>query len=157
MKFKRFKKSDLNIADTLLIEAAASATNLSYSPYSKLNVGCALLLSDDQIIKGANIENSSYPLAMCAERTALYNLKINHPDKYIKTIAITAKHSSEDIFNTFISPCGACRQVLIEQEQNQNQTFNVILTSEDIDYVIKLDSWGDFLPLSFDKNLLIKE
>lgn len=156
MNYKKIKKSELNLIDKQLVDAASEATLLSYSPYSKLNVGSALLLSNNEIVKGANIENASYPLSMCAERTALYNAKLNYNSESIIKIAITAKNQDENI-NSYISPCGACRQVLLEQESNQKNKFEVFLTSEDIDFVIQLNSWGEFLPLNFDKNILIKD
>ncbi len=156
MNLQKIQKSDLTTEDKELVNAAKDATNLAYSPYSNLKVGSALLLSNKQIVKGANIENASYPLTMCAERTALYNAKINHQEAQVLKIAITAQSIENEIKN-YISPCGACRQVLLEQEQNQHEKIEVFLTSEDIDYVIKLNSWSDFLPLSFDKNILIKE
>lgn len=155
MNYRKIKKLDLNEQDKRLISSASEATELSYSPYSKFKVGSALLLSNNEIIKGANIENASYPLSMCAERTALYNSKLNHPSESIIKIAVTAIGELE--INNFVSPCGACRQVLLEQENNQDEKIEVLLTSETIDYVIKLDSWGEFLPLSFDKNFLIKD
>ena len=155
MNHEKIAKSDLSTADKMLVETASEATKLSYSPYSKFKVGSALLLSNNEIIKGANIENASYPLSMCAERTALYTAKMNHQLESVVKIAVTAKGEKE--IENFVSPCGACRQVLFEQEQNQNNKIEVFLTSENIDYVVKIDSWGDFLPLSFDKNFLIKE
>ena len=57
----------------LLIEKAKEARALSYSPYSRFAVGAAVLTKDGQVFLGANIENSAYPLCMCAERNALYN------------------------------------------------------------------------------------
>ncbi len=92
-----------------LFEAAREASELSYSPYSKFKVGAALLLSNGEIIKGSNIENASYGLSICAERSTLfsaYNKGYNKED--IKKVAIFANTSD------FISPCGACRQVLSE-------------------------------------------
>ena len=95
MNHKKIAKSELSNADKILLEAASEATKLSYSPYSNFKVGSALLLSNNEIIKGANIENASYPLSMCAERTALYNAKMNHQSESVVKIAVTAKGEKE--------------------------------------------------------------
>ena len=92
-----------------LIEKAKEARELSYSPYSKFKVGAALLCKDGQIFKGANIENSSYPLCMCAERNALYHAMMNGYKKDdFRALAIIADTDEA------CSPCGACRQVISE-------------------------------------------
>lgn len=92
-----------------LVELALKARELSYSPYSHFAVGAALLCTDGTVFYGANIENASYPLSMCAERNALYNAYMNGKSKEdFSAIAIIAE--TEDP----TSPCGACRQVLSE-------------------------------------------
>ena len=94
---------------TQLIEKAKEARKLSYSPYSKFAVGAALLCKDGQVFVGANVENSSYPLCMCAERNALYNAMMNGYKKSdFVALAITADTDEP------CSPCGACRQVISE-------------------------------------------
>ncbi len=92
-----------------LVKAATEARNLSYSPYSKFKVGAALLCNDGKVFKGANIENSSYPLCMCAERNALYNAMMNgYKKEDFAALAISADTDEP------CSPCGACRQVISE-------------------------------------------
>ena len=92
-----------------LVKAATEARNLSYSPYSKFKVGAALLCKDGNVFKGANIENSSYPLCMCAERNALYNAMMNgYKKEDFAALAISADTDEP------CSPCGACRQVISE-------------------------------------------
>lgn len=92
-----------------IIEAALKARELSYSPYSKFKVGASVLLNDGTIVMGSNIENVSYGLSMCAERTALYTVyNKGYKKEDIKAIAVASDS------NNFISPCGACRQVIIE-------------------------------------------
>ncbi|KZV60420.1 cytidine deaminase [Peniophora sp. CONT] len=90
-----------------LIEAAISAKDGSYSPYSKFRVGAALLSADGQIIKGANIENASYGATVCAERTALVKA-ISEGTKDFVALVVTS--DVDDI----ISPCGICRQFIRE-------------------------------------------
>ncbi len=92
-----------------LVKQAIKARKLSYSPYSKFAVGAALLCKDGKVFVGANIENSSYPLCMCAERNALYNAMM---DGYTKNdfIALAIVADTPEV----CSPCGACRQVISE-------------------------------------------
>ena len=92
-----------------LVETAIQARELSYSPYSKFKVGAALLCKDGKVFKGANIENSSYPLCMCAERNALYHALMNG---YTKNdfIALAIVADTPEV----CTPCGACRQVISE-------------------------------------------
>ena len=97
-----------------LVKAATEARNLSYSPYSKFKVGAALLCKDGKVFKGANIENSSYPLCMCAERNALYNAMMNgYKKEDFAALAISADTDEP------CSPCGACRQVMGEFHINR--------------------------------------
>ncbi|MDD6302794.1 MAG: cytidine deaminase [Bacillales bacterium] len=92
-----------------LINKAIEAQKLSYSPYSHFAVGAAILLKDGSYILGANIENASYGLSMCAERNAIFQAILKGIKKEdMVAIAITADA------NDLPYPCGACRQVLSE-------------------------------------------
>lgn len=92
-----------------LVNSAVKARELSYSPYSKFKVGAALLCKDGKVFEGANVENSSYPLCMCAERNALYNAMMNgYKKEDFLALAIVADTDEA------CSPCGACRQVISE-------------------------------------------
>lgn len=92
-----------------LIKKAEEARKLSYSPYSHFAVGAALLCKDGSVYVGANIENSAYPLCMCAERNALYNAKMHGVKKEdMVALALTADTDGP------CAPCGACRQVISE-------------------------------------------
>lgn len=90
-----------------LVEAAKKARARAYSPYSKVKIGAAVLSSDGRMFTGANIENASYGLSCCAERTAIFKA-VSEGARRIVAIAVVGK--SED----FTSPCGACRQVMVE-------------------------------------------
>ncbi|KAK8732428.1 hypothetical protein OTU49_007087 [Cherax quadricarinatus] len=98
--------SDEQLGD--LIEASLESRENSYSPYSKFKVGAALLTHDDTVITGCNVENISYGLSNCAERTAVFRAVVQGYRKF-KAIAITA-----EMGNKFVGPCGACRQVMAE-------------------------------------------
>lgn len=92
-----------------LLEAAGSAAANAYAPYSGFRVGAALLLSDGSVVSGANVENASFGLTLCAERSALVRaISERGPAIRIRAIAVANLNSS------FSSPCGACRQMLAE-------------------------------------------
>jgi len=90
-----------------LVEAAKKARTHAYSPYSGVKIGAAVLTADGSIYSGANVENASYGLACCAERTAIFKA-VSEGKRKIVALAVVGK--SED----FTKPCGACRQVMVE-------------------------------------------
>ena len=135
-----------------LVQLAKQMTQHSYSPYSKFSVGAALLLKDGTIVKGSNQENAAYPSGLCAERTALFAANANHPNTAVEALAIacyTQGHFSKDV----ISPCGACRQVMLETEHRFGKPMKVILYGEEMCYIF--DSAADLLPLNFVAESLI--
>lgn len=92
-----------------LVAKAKEARSLSYSPYSHFAVGAAVLTKDGKVFVGANVENSSYPLCMCAERNALYNAYMHgYKKEDLVSLALSADTDGP------CSPCGACRQVISE-------------------------------------------
>ncbi len=97
---------DINLKE--LYEHALKASENSYSPYSKFPVGAAVLLPDGKIITGANIENRSYGLSNCAERSAIFTAA---SAGYRKLLAIAIATPASDYP---VGPCGACRQVISE-------------------------------------------
>ncbi|HMD13805.1 MAG TPA: cytidine deaminase [Bacteroidota bacterium] len=126
---------------TKLIFAAHKAKKNSYSPYSKFRVGAALLTSSGKIITGCNIENSSFSLTICAERTALFKA-VSEGHKRFKAIVIASDSSS------FIPPCGACRQVLSDLAGN----IDVFLSNNKHD--VLQSKMEDFLPMPFNDSML---
>lgn len=93
----------------LLIEKSIEALKLSYSPYSNFRVGAAILLKDGTIILGANIENASYGLTMCAERNTVFKTILSgYKTEDMVAMALCAEADEVPY------PCGACRQVLSE-------------------------------------------
>lgn len=135
-----------------LVDMAKAKTQDAYCPYSHFHVGAAVLLADGQIVTGANQENAAYPSGLCAERTAIFAANANHPQTPVVALALacyTNGHFTKDVS----SPCGACRQVLLETEQRFATPMQVILYCEDGCYVF--ESAKDLLPLSFAANNLI--
>ncbi len=93
--------------DQALVAAARAARGASYSPYSRFAVGAALLCTDGTVVSGCNVENASYGLTICAERTAVFAAVANGHRSF-SAIAVAGPPEA------VTSPCGACRQVLAE-------------------------------------------
>lgn len=130
-----------------LVSAARSATERSYAPYSNFHVGAALLLDDGEIVTGANQENAATPSSLCAERTAAYYAGAQHPDTPMRAIAIAARDTSGREVERPISPCGACRQALLEYEKLAGAPMEVLLAGRDEIYIIP--SVKSLVPLAF--------
>ncbi len=139
--------SELREVEKELVLISRETTKSAYSPYSGFRVGAAILLEDGTIIKGNNQENAAYPSGLCAERVAVFSTSANHPDTPIKAIAISAS-APEKTIDKPVSPCGSCRQALIEYEVKQQSPIKVILSGEK-GKVIIIDSVADLLPLHF--------
>lgn len=137
---------ELEAADRELIEKAIAATGNSYAPYSKFNVGAALRLENGTIVIGANQENAAYPSGLCAERTAVFAAQANYPDQHITTLAIAARNVN-GLLAQPISPCGACRQVILEIEERYKKLVRILLYGTEGVYVVS--SVKDLLPLCF--------
>jgi len=143
---------DLDAESKYLVHKAKDATQHSYAPYSKFNVGAALMLDDGTIVTGSNQENASYPLCMCAERVALYTAATMHPNKRITKLAVVA-HKKNHKELTPATSCGACAQVMLEFEARQNKPFEVIMMGPDNKW-LKCNSVGVLLPMGFTKDSL---
>jgi cytidine deaminase len=124
-----------------LIKLAIESKIFSHSPYSKFRVGAAILTDDDKIITGCNVEVSSYSLTICAERNAIFKAYSEGKRKF-KAIAIAA-----DTID-YISPCGACRQVILDLCDNIDV---ILINGKNEPKVFKAN---DLLPFAFnDKEL----
>ena len=130
-----------------LILAARTAADGSYAPYSHFNVGAAVLLDNGIKVTGSNQENVAYPSGLCAERVALFTANANFPDSAPLVLAIAAYNNGK-LTDFPVTPCGACRQVMVEIEKRYNKSF-VVLMSYDKG-VIKVDRAADLMPLAFD-------
>lgn len=97
-----------------LIQKAFEARRGSYSPYSRFQVGAALLTSDGQIFQGANIENASYGATICAERTAAVKAAFSGSREFIAIAVVGSQEGAEDKDMAYAYPCGICRQFLRE-------------------------------------------
>jgi cytidine deaminase len=132
-----------------LLLASREATKLSYAPYSRFHVGAALLLENGEIVKGSNQENASFPAGICAERVALSTASSLYPTEKIIAIAISYNNAATDtVAENILSPCGICRQSLVEASQRQVSYIKVILSSP-AGQIIYLQNAENLLPLAF--------
>lgn len=137
---------ELASEDKVLVETAMQATDNSYSPYSKFRVGAAVRLAGGKVVMGANQENAAFSVTICAERSAIFAAQANYPDKAIVSIAIAARN--EDGFTQEpVSPCGSCRQAMVEIEQRYSQPLHILLYGKKGIYV--MNSISNLMPLSF--------
>lgn len=143
---------ELSPADVALVEAAKAATYTSYSPYSHFRVGAAVLLENGEIVQGSNQENAAYSPTICAERCAMFYANAHHPDIAPTAIAIAARGTDGAFTPQPTSPCGVCRQVLVETQQRYGRPLRVLLVGNKEIYLF--DSISDLLPFQFDEGSL---
>lgn len=137
----------LSIEDQVLVDKAYDALETAYAPYSEFKVGASVRLDNDAIITGSNQENAAYPSGLCAERVALFHIGSNYPKQSIKTICIVAKGDLLPL-NKLLSPCGGCRQVMLESENRQQNKIKVIIVNQD-NRTMVIPSVIDLLPFGF--------
>ena len=135
-----------------LMDAAITARDKAYAPYSKFTVGAAILLTNGEVITGSNQENASYPSGLCAERTAIYYAGATYPGIPMQSMAITARSQTKPTTKP-IPPCGACRQAIAEYEIRQESPIALYFMGEEGE-VIKSDSLENLLPLLFTSKYL---
>ncbi len=150
--YRAVRPEELSAEDRELVDRAKGMTYRSYAPYSRFNVGAAIRMADGSIVGGSNQENAAYPSGICAERNACWQASALHPGMAMKKIAVAARNvgafpEGEAPFQGMpISPCGACRQALIEYEHLYG-AIEVILYGADAIYVFP--SISSLLPFSF--------
>lgn len=121
----------------MLLNAARAVVNNAYAPYSKLKVGAAALFDDGTVITGVNVENASFGLTICAERTALA-AAISQGNRRLRALAIASSAG------TALPPCGACRQVIAEFSDG-----NTIVVLDGADGKVETHLISELLPLAF--------
>lgn len=142
---------ELGDADRKLVESAIDASTRSYSVYSHFSVGAALLLDNGTIVMGCNQENAAYTPTICAERSAIFAAGAQYPDQPIAAIAIAARNGKE-LIDRPITPCGVCRQVMVEIEHRYHRKLHIILYGTECVYVI--DGIANLMPLSFSEDYM---
>lgn len=143
LKYKHFNSfAELPAEDLELIHAAQQASLKAHAPYSNFHVGVAARLSSGRILTAANCESEVFPSGMCAERSLLYFHQTNFSDDNICSLAITSSPSEREC-----TPCGGCRQTLLDVERRQGSPIRVIMCSDTS--VTMVESAEILLPFSF--------
>lgn len=141
--------------DRRLVDKAKEMTRTSYVPYSRFHVGAAILMANGETVSGSNQENAAFSPTMCAERNAAFQASALYPGVAFRKIAIAAwtrLHMPDETPDELcfqkqpISPCGVCRQALLEYETLYGD-IEVLLYG--LDGIFRLKSVKDLLPLSF--------
>jgi cytidine deaminase len=130
-----------------LVEKAYESMERAYAPYSKFKVGAAAKLSNGTVVLGNNQENIAYPSGLCAERVALFYAGANFPNEEVDVIVIVARGELMPD-KQLLSPCGSCRQVMLETENRQSKPMKVILVNQDERTMI-INSVQHLLPFGF--------
>jgi cytidine deaminase len=133
--------------DRKLVKLSRQMTAKAYAPYSGFYVGAAVQLENGEVITGSNQENGAYPSGLCAERVAVFAASAMFPGIPMKAIAVSAK-SPRLSMDEPVSPCGACRQVMLEYETLQGTPIRLLLSKEN-GRILIIEKVGDLLPLSF--------
>src|SRR5690606_33708317 len=140
--------SELDEERKNLVEISREIAHKAYVPYSNFHVGAAVLLDNGEIITGNNQENASYPVGICAERTLLSYVHANFPGQKKLKLAVSVLDTDKDV-----SPCGLCRQSILEYETLQKSPIEIILHNNK-NSVLVIPSASSILPLHFDSEML---
>ena len=138
---------ELTDTERQLVRQAIEATSRSYAPYSHFNVGAALLLQNGETFIGCNQENAAFPAGLCAERSAIFAAGAQYPDQPVVMLAIAARNPQGELQEEPVSPCGMCRQVLIETETRFRQPVRILLYGSRHIYIV--DGIKQLMPFSF--------
>ena len=147
--YRTLTHDELSLLDLELEQRALEAAKKAYAPYSHFHVGAAVLLANGEIVTGSNQENAAYPSGTCAERTALFWASAQWPDVPIDKLLIVAINDGGRV--PFISPCGSCRQVIMETA-TRFHPFPILLCGGE--QTICIDDCRLLLPFGFDGSAL---
>ncbi len=138
---------ELPADEQFLLTKAIESTNNSYAKYSHFHVGAALQLENGIVLPGCNQENAAFPAGLCAERSAIFAAGAQYPNMAVEKIAIAAREPSGELTAEPVSPCGTCRQVMIETETRYEKPIRILLYGRNRVYV--MDGIKNLMPLSF--------
>lgn len=147
-------KEALNSEDLALLNAAFQAVETAFAPYSKFKVGAAARLSNGQIILGSNQESASYPVGICAERTLLNTIGSQFPNETIQAMAVSYLPNGVESDHP-LSPCGMCRQSLLDYEMRYKAPIKLILAGK-TGRVMLIASASNIIPFGFTGAILGK-
>ncbi len=146
--------STLDKEDFDLLDAARKATSTAFAPYSNFKVGAAAKLNTGELITGSNQESASYPVGICAERTLLNSIGSQHPKETITAMAISYMPNGVASDHP-LSPCGMCRQSLLDYELRYKAPIKLILAGQTGKIMI-IPSADYILPFGFTGSILGK-
>jgi len=138
---------ELNDEDAMLLREARNVTQFAYAPYSNFKVGAFAKLENDKTVSGTNQENASFPAGICAERTLLSTASSLFPGVGVDTIAISYNNLNRKSDRP-ISPCGICRQSLVEFQDRTKKQIRIILSGMEGKIQV-IENAKDLLPLVF--------
>ena len=141
-------KSELTTEEQQLTDRALQASYHSFAPYSHFHVGAAVLLENGITVIGANQENAAFPSGLCGERACIFSAQSQYPDQPIRILAIAARNGEKQTEEP-VTPCGSCRQVILQMEQRYHKPVKILLCGKEKYY--RVSSIHDLLPLSFDQ------
>ena len=141
-------KSELTTEEQQLTDRALQASYHSFAPYSHFHVGAAALLENGITVIGANQENAAFPSGLCGERACIFSAQSQYPDQPIRILAIAARNGEKQTEEP-VTPCGSCRQVILQMEQRYHKPVKILLCGKEKYY--RVSSIHDLLPLSFDQ------
>ena len=146
-----YRFTELEPEIQVLISKAKEQVENAYAPYSGFFVGAAVLLENGALFVGNNQENAAYPSGLCAERVALFYANAQFPEVPVRAIAIAA-YTADDYVANPITPCGSCRQVILEAETRFENPIDIYMYGTECIYHI--ENASQLLPLRFEKKSL---
>ena len=144
--------AEMSDEDRMLVGKAIEAGRKAYAPYSRFQVGAAMLLEDGTVVSGANVENAAFPSGSCAEKTALSYAVSNYPGIKPVAIAVVAR-TEKGLTGEPVPPCGNCRQMLLEEENRNNKPIRVILYGAE--RIVVVPNSEKLMPLQFTRDHLV--
>jgi len=147
IQIRECQMDELTSDEQFLVEKAIESTNNSYAPYSNFHVGASIQLENGEVLPGCNQENAAFPAGLCAERSAIFAAGAQYPEVPITMLAIAARNTKGELTEEPVSPCGTCRQVLIETETRHGQSIRILLYGKRCIYV--MEGIRNLMPLSF--------
>lgn len=141
------KKNELAKEEQQLVDTAIRQTDSSYAPHSHFCVGAALLLENGTIVEGCNQENAVFPAGICAERSAIFSAGAQYPNEPVVAIAVAARSPEGELTEEPVTPCGICRQVLVETETRFQHPIKILLYGQK--HIFVIEGVSKLLPLTF--------
>ena len=161
MKSKKFEFNyevydsieEMDEADRQLLKKAREITGEAYAPYSHFHVGAAASVEGGGIVTGTNQENASFPVGICAERSLLATAANLFPGKAIQSMAVSYAAEQPGTSSRPISPCGMCRQAILEYEARGGKPMRIILGGQTGEIYV-IDGAKTLLPFAFSSDEL---